>query len=135
MLQVKEIQYKDDFYDVTIVVKQGTLSDGMRRNALQGEAIASKKGADLPENLGQLVAVHYIPSCIAATASIENRGAQSISAEPTFEEFMEYPDALVDLWVSLIWELNPHWSPFGRRLAAQDSLTENSNSGTDEETK
>lgn len=134
MLQTSEIQYRDSFYDVTLVVKQGNLADGMRHAALQGESMRAGEAVklDLPGSLGDLIAIHIRPSCLASLHSVENRGERKVTKEPTLDEFMEYPDALVDLWQTAVWELNPHWSPFGRSAIPSNSSTENSSSGTPE---
>ena len=135
MLQTSQIEYKDLYYDVTITVKQGTFADGMKKAGLQGEALLAGAGADLGfgENLGLLIAYHVRPSCLAALVNVENRGELSVKPDPTIEEFMEYPDALITMWQEAVWELNPHWSPFGRNQTPQLSLTENSSNGTPQE--
>jgi hypothetical protein len=130
MLQKIEIVYKDQYYDVTLTVKQGTFADGIRRAALQGESLLAGPIEGMLENLSVLITQWIRPSCLAGLASVENRGEHEIKPEPTLEEFMEYPDALIELWQNTVWELNPHWSPFGTRPTQQNSLTENSLDGT-----
>lgn len=130
MLQKSEIVYKDSLYDVTLVIRQATFADGMRRAALHGEAIIAGEVLGYPGDLDALITLHIRPSCIAGLVSVENRGELVVKPEPTLQEFMEYPDSLVDLWQRAVWELNPHWSPFGFSQTQPTSSTENSNDGT-----
>ena len=126
-MRTSEIQYKDDDYEVVIVVRQASVMQGMHRTEL---VVAGEKQlyVDHPElvdvgnlsaenrvklNILRMYYQHTFPACIAATTSIvcAEDTTLLILSQLTMTEFLELPEAMVDVWVTAVFTDNPHWMP------------------------
>lgn len=128
------IRYEDDDIHIILFVKQATFADGLRRAALQRLAMPKptvegqdeQSVLDLLSGMDVYARQWVFPSCVCCTRVEVISGEFRIPT--TYAEFERLPDALVDLWISAVWEKNPHFSPFGRSLskAQSDSSTNDS---------
>ncbi len=125
-----EVRYTDDDYDVVLEVRQASFADGLRRIALQQEQGESKMDT-IAERIRAYGRQSIFPACVSSTKIIANNGKKKLVIPETYEEFEKLPDTLVDIWITAVWEKNPHWSPFGLLKALSNSSTENSSGGTD----
>jgi len=111
-MRERKIVYKDDDYDVEIVVRQATLEAGFSRYALQSRERARLKAKDADDSfMVQWAAIRTLPDCVSGTVEITNKGTKELSTEMDLEGFMLLPEALVVLWEHAIYECNPHWLP------------------------
>ena len=113
-----EVRYKDESYDVTLIVGTATFADGLKRAALQGAyTVRIKEDEPFIKSLNGmegLALYHVYPSCMAAPTKIENRGEKILSIPLGEGEMLNLPEPLVNMWAEAVWEANPHWSPFGK---------------------
>ena len=135
-MRTSEIRYKDDDYEVVIVVRQASVMQGMYRTEL---VVAGEKRLyeDYPElvdtdnlsaenrvklNILRMYYQHTFPACIAATKSITCADDTTllILSQLTMTEFLELPESLVDVWVSAVFTDNPHWMPKLAKSKATD---------------
>ena len=68
-------------------------------------------------------AFRALPDCLGATVEIRNldESKQSLSAELSFDEFLDLPEALIQMWQEATYAVNPHWLP---RLREEDESGE-----------
>ena len=141
MLQTKTITYEDQSFHVDIVVKQATLKDSFRFDALR---FLPRENVEEPEDLVEkfVFRMHDLfsklthPALVVGTVEIHNldpdKEQLTMEELPLAERIMELPQALVDMWEEAVLELNPTWSPFAQMRTTKSSSTENSSTGTDE---
>lgn len=111
----KTVTYKDDAYDVTLVVRQASRRDRIRFDQL-------RFGGQRPiGSLEERVATHDgLDSYAACMAVTEIEGLEVGS----LDQFLDLPDALVDEWFAAVVEENPHWFPFLQTPPTSDASTE-----------
>jgi hypothetical protein len=106
MPQAKVVTYSDDRVQAEITVTQATVLQGMRRTRLQMEA----RGAKDEDQDVQILHILVYPDLVAAS----EKGSITVDNEPlpfppSFEQFLELPAALDNLWEMAVYDLNPHW--------------------------
>lgn len=140
------ITYKDDDYDVEIVVRQATLKDSFKRVKLRSREEAQMKARDAEVQSNPLMmwtAFRALPDCLGATIKIRNldESKTQLSDEITFAEFLELPEAMIILWQEATYECNPQWLPRpkeekqgeAKEPGDNSNSTENSSPGSKEE--
>jgi hypothetical protein len=118
-MRERTVIYKDDSYDVEIVVRQATLGASFKRIKLRSREQAQMKAKDAEVSSDPLMlwtAFRALPDCLGATVEIRNldKEKQQLSTELSFDEFLELPEALIMLWQESTYEVNPHWLPSPR---------------------
>lgn len=124
MLPTRTVSYKDETYDLEIIVKQVTAREGIRRMVLQQQArrqqpkeetIAGVAPDDEDAALALLgwnsLALGTYSSCLAATVSIKSKDKDkpTLSPDMPLSEFEALPETLTELWESAVEALNPQW--------------------------
>ena len=118
-MRTRTVAYKDDGYDVELVVRQMSLGGGFRRLALRSrEAARFKERFKEPgEDAANYLQLHWVahfmlPACLGAT-EIKNLDADKIQVldEMDLDDFLALPEAMVILWENAVYECNPHWMP------------------------
>jgi hypothetical protein len=115
------IHYEDPNYNLTIVVRQATAMDGMRRSALIGQVIGltktqreSEDAQELMDGLSRYWLGLAWAACRATTVEVTAaEGEAPFTRDISFEDFQALPDALVTVWGNECMRLNPHWAPKG----------------------
>ncbi len=110
MLETKVFAYEDSTYKLTVTVKEANVADGIKFTAMVTQAGMIEKEEDW---LTAVYRIRTFPALICGTQCIE--GEPPVSLEMTFDEFLELPHALIQLWEEAVFELNPLWSPFSLR--------------------
>ena len=111
------VEYKDDDYHVKITVVQCSLAQGFRRNAAHAINAAKMKVRETegkaPGFQERYVAFRTHPELVGATTEVQNLEDTKVQlpVEPTLEEFLELPEALILAWERVVYTLNPHWIP------------------------
>ena len=111
------VEYKDDDYHVKITVVQCSLAQGFRRNAAHAINAAKMKVREtegkIPGFQERYVAFRTHPELVGATTEVQNLEDAKVQlpAEPTLEEFLELPEALILVWERVVYQMNPHWVP------------------------
>lgn len=109
-----EVIYKDESYDITLILSSAKVSDAIKRTGLQS-------AIEHPEDSSALIAYMTIyPSCLATPTTVENRGEKEFSLDMTLEDFLSLPDSLVSMWSDAVFEVNPHWSIAGIQAILND---------------
>jgi hypothetical protein len=113
-MRERTVIYKDDSYDVEIVVRQATLRQSFVRTKMYSREKAQMKARDAEVQSDPLMmwtAFRALPDCLGATVEIRNldKEKQQLSTELSFDEFLELPDALIIMWQEAAYECNPHW--------------------------
>ncbi len=104
--QPKDDSITFEFGDAKLTVKRATIAIGLKRSVLRDEQLeylGEHKDAPLEERYIRLT---LWPALKAATVDYQN-----MPTPETCEAFMELPDNLGEIWVSHVFELNPHWQP------------------------
>ena len=97
------IHYEDPNYNLTIVVRQATAMDGMRRSALIGQVIGltktqreSEDAQELMDGLSRYWLGLAWAACRATTVEVTAaEGDAPFTRDISFEDFQALPDALV----------------------------------------
>ena len=115
------IHYEDPNYNLTIVVRQATAMDGMRRATFIGQVIGQTKQQRESEDADALLEGmnnYYLgitwAECRAAlhevTINDEDKPGR-VTANISYEDFAALPESLVQMWHNECVRLNPHWAP------------------------
>ena len=117
----EKFTYVDPNFDITVVARQATALDGMRRAALigqvTGEAQQQREGDDAEALLEGFVRYHMGMVWTACRATLHevivNDEAKPgrIVKNMTLDQFAALPDPLVQMWEAASLRLNPHWAP------------------------
>jgi hypothetical protein len=107
-MKTKTISYEDDDVQAAITVRAATVRDGMQRGRLLAQAFEHPESDD---TLQTLRVIHY-PACVsAAEGQIVLEGASAAVDQLAFKAFIGLPERLVEMWLTAVYEINPHWSP------------------------
>lgn len=101
-MKTKLIEFDNGDVQARIEVGEATVLMGARRSRLRFEA----DGENDPDR--KLVRLFVYPDLIAAAKAINVSGIDGV---PTFDQFLQLPEALVAQWESATFDLNPHWLP------------------------
>ena len=135
-MRERTVVYKDDDYDVEIVVRQAALSAGFRRTALQSREMARLKEKDKVEGaegyLVQWAAFRTLPDCLCASVEVRNLDKEKtqLSSEMDLDQFLSLPEALVIVWEQAVYECNPHWMPIPKEEEKSGEVPEPDDSST-----
>lgn len=102
MLQERRVEHGG----VTFVVRELNVIRGMRRDVMRREA--REKYGEVAESNSALYFLAVVTYPDVVTAVVE---ADGMDWPPSFEEFCELPESLVDALTPAAQELNPHWYP------------------------
>ena len=114
---MRTLVYKDDDYDVEIVVRQASYGGGFRRYAIlsreQARLKEREEKGDSSDWITQWAALRTLPACVCATAEIRNldKEKKQLVSEMDLDELLALPEALVIEWEKAIFACNPHWMP------------------------
>jgi hypothetical protein len=124
MAITKTIEFKDEEYDVKIVIRRATIFDGILRASLQvhvGRELEGRpdKEGEVPElRLTLSLYSRYVyPACMSCIETLENNpeALKSMGANLSLDEFLGLPEPLVVAWEREVFKLNPSWEyPFRR---------------------
>jgi len=138
-MRERTVVYKDDDYDVEIVVRQASVEDSFRRMSLHSREKARLTGREGEEFYLPLrwTALRTYPELVSCTAEIKNLDAdkKQLSSDLSLDDFLQLPEALVFTWEGATYECNPHLMP--QRVQEEDKSGEaegpgdNSNSTKD----
>lgn len=104
---METVTYTGQGYDVTLTVREASLRDDLKRQAYLRQA--PEMGQDEP--FADYCYRRPIWAALLACTTIESRGERTLR-EPTSDEFLDLPSALVTLWVDAAAKANPHWFPW-----------------------
>ena len=115
-MRERTLVYKDDDYDVEIVVRQASYGDGFRRYAIISREQARWKEQEeggLADWNRHWAAFRVLPAFTCATVKIKNLDPekQQLVSEMDLDVLLDLPEALVILWEKAVFECNPHWVP------------------------
>lgn len=96
---MKSLNIAHGNYNLT--VSEANVLSGMRRSVLKAKVENNPADDDAVRILRFLT----YPDLISAVT--ENSGFEHWP--PTFEQFLELPEALAEKWERAVYELNPHW--------------------------
>ena len=117
------INYIDPQHDLTIVLRQATALDDMRRAILigheQGKMMVGKaaEDADSPDYIERVARWNMMivwAGCRATLHKVTINDTEKpgrVRLDMPLEEFYAYPAALAQLWELDMVRLNPQWSP------------------------
>lgn len=100
----KILSYDYDGTPVTITVARATARKGMQRYQMMVKGDEANK-TEPDEALATLRLITY-PDCVSGTEQITG-----LSWPLSFDEFVDLPEELVDMWAVAVYEINPHWLP------------------------
>jgi len=118
MSEKKTVVFKNGDYAIELTVVEAAVRQDIHREALMFKERTAMPDLEEGAPMEDLVRRSYLtvsyPTCIAATTEVKviEKGKKGISLDMTSAEFLELPAALVRLWSTAVWELNPMWSPF-----------------------
>ena len=127
-MKTKTVEYQDDEFKATIVVRRASLLENLVHEQLVQEALGPPKPAKVkddpePEKIPVIdpfaqarrtVSIAVWPTIYSATvaATIEAVDSTDRAVWPFgVETFLglELPQELIDAWIQAAWELNPSW--------------------------
>lgn len=134
-MRESKVEYSDDSYDVTITVRQASLSDAFKKYAL-----AAKQEAEIQRRDDEGDPVDFrvrwaarrtLPDLYGATVEIINaKGAKlKLPEEMGIDDFMQLPEALIILWERATYGVNPHWMPRRKDDESGEESEPDKNSG------
>ena len=86
-----------------ILVKEATVIAGMRRSRMRRDGTMAGE----MDNDKRILLIITYPDLVCVS-----EGKKGFAHwPPSFEEFIELPEALVIEWEQIAYELNPHWQP------------------------
>jgi hypothetical protein len=110
-MQTKTVTYEHNGLKASVTVSEATTLIGMRRTRMQVEArqqeeIDGQYGT-MDQDVRMLRRIIY-PDLIAPVTAIDVNGVVTV---PSFDEFVELPEAFTAQWEQAVYELNKHWLP------------------------
>lgn len=103
-LKTKTIDLNADGVTASLIMRNATMGDDMRRSMLAAGALQNP----LDDPSDQTVAVVIYPRCMACLVegTIDGKDAKKLSAT----EFVALPYEIGETWLTAALELNPGWS-------------------------
>ena len=106
--------YLDDDLVARVRVRRANFMDNFVHDQMVGDAINLPAPEAGPRAVAmRTVAIVIWPAVIAVTedALLSSTDGTVIPWPVTVEQFCAFPPALVNQWMSAIWDLNPDWAP------------------------
>ncbi len=101
-VKTKEIDFDNGEVVARVVVSEANVLQGMKRSRLKFEA------GEIADPDMRILRLLVYPELIAAARSVTING---IEAAPSFDDFVQLPEAFVKQWEDAAFECNPHWLP------------------------
>ena len=102
MDKTKTIEYEDGEQPVKVTVKRASFGDGLMRFQLASEG--DEQYQKEKDELKRFPLLVTYPDFRAATVA-----AEGIPYPFSFDQFLEFDEALINLWAEAVYGLNPQW--------------------------
>jgi hypothetical protein len=110
--------YRDDDYDLTVIVKQATVLDGLQRAALEQKIQGSEmvkyltpEIAERPWIVTWLKQLYIAAQTLTVDIKSNDKEKGKVQKGLGLQEFLELPEALLNIWYMTIISVNPQLVP------------------------
>ena len=115
-------KYKDEEYKAEITCQSATVLIGMDRDLMIAEGYDNLEKENKIDGRNwaslRVLLLSLWPSCKAGSASVDIKKKKMVGEKIqwekvslTYNNFINFPEALTNKWLSVIFRLNPHWAP------------------------
>jgi hypothetical protein len=97
----KILTYELDGQEISITVQRATARIGVKRFLLGSQAV--KDNETEPDEALRILRLIVFPNVVSATVEIDGMEM------PTFDQFADLPEELVEAWSQAVYDVNPQW--------------------------